>query len=340
MEEPKHSQTASFLEAATVKAAQIRLGGTAGLCMPSSHACPPIFSLGLDMTRQGVARSDIVEVIVIFLASSGESFMLDPLNRFGVTVLRLVLDGEGPEALRDEFETAKNGKPRRAGTDPRPQVFALSHDGKEERIEWADTLVSSCHDLIVRGDEGDGLIVRSTGSIRVVGQVGASSLEAGGYIDVEGCVFGKGTAVIRFGGDFSAAALERAKVFAGGDVRLGTAVDVVELSCAGDLVCEGGTSIIIGGTVKAGGSVRAGTIGGWLCSSTTVAAGDSSLADTPGSQPHRCPNGIVGITVPGTIHERVELSVGQTRMSVNQPLNGVKIREDGFLLRVEACDTL
>jgi hypothetical protein len=253
MESDANNQAESFLEAASIIATEIRLGGITGVGTLPSHECPPIFNLGLDMARQGATRADIVEVIGILLASSGEAFMHDPLTLFSVDALRLVLDGEGPEVLREEFEISIHGKPRRAGTAPRPQVFAVSPDGKEAHVEWADTLVSSHHDIVVRGDVRDGLSVKTTGLIRVVGQVGAASLEAGGDIEVEGCVFGKGKALISCGGDFSAAALERARVSAGGDVHLGAAVDVVELSCAGDLVCERGTSAILGGTFKAGG---------------------------------------------------------------------------------------
>jgi hypothetical protein len=340
VEELKHNQAESFLEMTADIAAQIRLGGFTGLCLPPRLACPPLFNLGLDMARQGAARADIDEVIGIFLASSGEAFMGDPLNRFSVAALGLILDGEGPEALRDEFETAVHGKPRQEFRDRRPPVFAVAPDGKEARVEWAVNLISSRQDLVVRGDVRDGLSMKTTGSIRVAGQVGAANLEAGGGIEVEGCVFGKGKAVLICGGDFSATALERARVSAGGGVSVGAVVEAIELACAGDLVCEGGSSTIVGGTVRAGGSVRAGTIGGPLCTKTFIGAGDPELKGNPDSELHRTPSGGAAITVLGTIHERAMLSVGRSRMQLSKALSGVKIREDSLFLKVEASDAL
>lgn len=292
------------------------------------------------MARKGAARADIVEVIGILMASSGDSFIQDSINRFSITALRLILDGESPETLCEEFETVILGNPRLPDRDRRPPVFMVSPDGKETRIGWTDTTVSNRHDLFIKGDVSDGLSVRSSGSIRVVGQVYAASIDAEGGIEVEGCVFGKGKAIIRCGRDFRAAAFERARLESGGDVHLGAAVEPTLLTCAGDLVCKGGSDVLLGGLIRAGGSVHAGTIGGPLCTRTTVAAGDPSLAKTSGSQPHESQTGNPGIIVTGTIHERTELSVGQSRISLRQAFTGVKIREEGVLLRLEAADAI
>lgn len=319
MEDNALDRAEAFLESATRIAAQIRLGGTTGLSMLPNHAYPPIFNLGLDMARKGAARADIVEVIEILMASSGGSFAHDNINRFSLAALLLVLDGEGPDALREEREAAILGRSRLPGRDRRPPVFEVSPDGIESRLNWIDTRVSSRQDLLIKGNVSDELSVDSSGSFRVVGQVYAAHIEAEGSIKVEGCVFGKGRAVIRCGGDFHAISLERARLESGGDVHLGATVEPIELTCTGDLIFEGGPGVILGGSVRAGGSVHAGMIGGPPCTCTSVSTG-------------------AGITVNGTIHERTEISVGQSRMSLRQALTCVRIREEGFLLRLEAAD--
>ena len=327
MEDTTGTQVEEFLQAASSILTQIRAGGSSGLTTLPSHSCPGVFNLGLEIARQGAARQDIEEIIQILLASSEEAYRLDPLTRFAVAVLWLVLDGEAPGTSRLDRERL-------------PLVFAVSPGGVETPVDWTGAQVSSLQDLVIRGDVRDGLTVKSSRSIRIAGQVGAAYIEAGGGIDVEGCVFGKGKASLRCGDDFRATAFERARLSAGGDVRVGAVVEAVELACGGDLFCEGGSSAILGGEITAGGSIRAGTVGGPFCVQTDLTAGDQSLTEGRRSERSSAASGTAAITVLGTIYERVQLKVGQSRMSVGRQLSGVTIRENGMLLRMEACDAL
>jgi hypothetical protein len=253
-----------------------------------------MMALGLELAVMGAEPDTILKLLELLMRSSGEAFRGDLANRLSLEAVRLILDGEEPGRVRTLLrEKAGMGK----AFDAAPGPIPILDNG----------------DLIVYGNVGDGMAIKAQGSIRVEGQVGAATLEAGVDIVIVGCVHGRGRGRLSCGGELSAGSLERVEAIAGGKVTVASDVVHAKVECGGDFVGTGGA--IVGGSVSAGGAVRAHQLGHYSCGRTAVSA-------------------LSCISVSGDVFMGVDIRIADCRFEVKSVMESVEFRAAGHTITV------
>ena len=128
-------------------------------------------------------------------------------------------------------------------------------------------------DVAITGDVMEGAAVRAGGNVRVVGHVGAATIEAGGKITVSQGIAGGGRGLVSAGGDVDAAFAENAVIRAGGDVIIRKGVLSSDISASGSVTCTQGKGYIIGGITRAGRLIEVRRLGAPTAIETQVMVG-------------------------------------------------------------------
>lgn len=265
-------------------------------------------SMALTMLALGADLDPVVDILVTAARSASTEGESDPFFALAIDAAKACALGYGAAWLDT---TPGAGGLALAPTATGAGGQALEVDG----------------DAVIPGSVADGAVIRASGSIRVAGNVGAATLEAGASATIGGVVHGKDAASISCGGNFLARAVERAQVAAGGDIILRAGASYAALECGGDLDCGGSASRLVGARALAGGSVRAGSIGAPLCDATVVKAGQSSR---DGQEPV--------IDVAGRLHPNVLIELGGRIFSVNEAYDRVSVVIDGPMLRLGSLE--
>ncbi len=102
----------------------------------------------------------------------------------------------------------------------------------------------------IAGTVRSGFAVVAEGDVRIGEIVEAALVSSNGDVTIGGGVKGAGRGVIRSKGRLSAPFIERARVFAVGDMSLGTGAMLSSIKCNAKLVCDRKRSRIVGGEIK------------------------------------------------------------------------------------------
>ena len=102
----------------------------------------------------------------------------------------------------------------------------------------------------IAGSARSGFAVVAEGDVRIGEMVEAALVSSNGNVTIGGGVKGAGRGVIRSKGRLTAPFIERARVFAVGDISLRTGAMLSSIKCNAKLVCDRKRSRIVGGEIK------------------------------------------------------------------------------------------
>ncbi len=131
--------------------------------------------------------------------------------------------------------------------------------------------------LTITGSVSGGFTVEAAGDLVIEGQVNDDAIIlAGGLIHICGIIRSRNT-MVKAGSGLSCSAVEYARIFSGGDVRISDYLLDARLQAEGCIEVSGGKGLIAGGNIELGGSLTAETIGSPANVRTVIAAGINPL---------------------------------------------------------------
>ena len=125
--------------------------------------------------------------------------------------------------------------------------------------------------VYVAGGVRAGCTIKATGSIVIAGVVEASTLIAGGDVEIKSGMQGSGRGTIRASGSVTALYIERGHVIADGSITLDASIHSV-LEAGENIVIKGKRGIIVGGKAFATGHIEVNYIGAVSNTKTEIAA--------------------------------------------------------------------
>ena len=128
-------------------------------------------------------------------------------------------------------------------------------------------------DVLVKGNVNDNFSVRASGTIEIIGFVGAAELDSESGIKIYKGIAGKGRAFINSGGDCISQYVEHATVHAARSVIVSESIIQSHIVAGERVRCAGKRANIVGGTVTAGVQVAAKTIGSDAGTQTKISVG-------------------------------------------------------------------
>jgi hypothetical protein len=298
------------------------------------------FRFGLDLIEAGLDLEAAMEILEILLNSSGAEFRQSPLNQLALEAVRAIALGESPRELHRRTSAAVGRELGSAAPPPGPgparqDIAESGHLHFVGDIDAGMGPIETERSVWIEGDVGDGVSIRTPGYVGIAGHVGAANIEAGGSIQVEGCVQGKGRGRLRCGGDIEVVALERASAEAGGDVRAAAGIRHAEVRSGGRVECSGLAGAILGGSVLAQFSINAARIGGRFCGKTEVALsgpGPDAGVRFPGAAATDSTVSVRERLYPGVI-----VRIGTGSFATRSEFAGVTMRAEGFMVRLDPC---
>jgi hypothetical protein len=128
-------------------------------------------------------------------------------------------------------------------------------------------------DVAITGNVVENAVIRAGGNVRIVGLVGAATIEAGGNITVSQGIVAGGRGLVSARGNVDAAFAENAVIRAGGDVIIRKGVLNSDISASGSVVCTQGRGMIIGGITRAARVIEVRRLGAPTSAETQVIVG-------------------------------------------------------------------
>ncbi len=153
-------------------------------------------------------------------------------------------------------------------------------------------------DVVVKGDVLTDVVIRAGGDITVDGVVEGATLVTTGNIVVRHGVHGKGKAVLEAGGSVISNFIEKAKITAGGDIRVDYMANT-QAYAKKTILATGKKGQIIGGEAFAGEAVDAYRIGNEMGTRTNISVDSEDAGQRM----------LAKIVVHKKLYERVELSI-------------------------------
>ena len=133
--------------------------------------------------------------------------------------------------------------------------------------------------LTITGSVCAGFTVEAAKDLVIEGQVNDDAIIlAGGHIEIAGIIRARNT-IIKAGQGMKCSAVEYARIFSGGDVRIEDYLLDARCQIEGSLEVSGGKGMIVGGTIEVGGSLTAETAGTPANVPTVMAAGINPLLE-------------------------------------------------------------
>jgi hypothetical protein len=298
--------------------------GYSEIQVPPGDDGPSLLRTGIELLAEGQDLEPALELLTTLLRAGGTAFREDPANVFAVEALRCLALGEDPDVIANAAMVILGQETRRVSRHAAVPPIGDLAAGNGPLVVRGDIMrahgpVETDRDIVVIGNVGDGAVLKTAGSVRVSGQVGAARLEAGGDFAVVGCVHGKGSGTIVCGGDVTARSIERANVTATGEVRVSSGIAFATVRCGGGVVCAGeGAGAIVGGTIEAGASVHTGRIGAPSCEMTAL-----SVA---------APDAIISIR--GRLDGTVYVKIGAAWINLHSPLEHVTLSAEQGMISV------
>ncbi|MFH1538173.1 MAG: FapA family protein, partial [bacterium] len=127
----------------------------------------------------------------------------------------------------------------------------------------------------IRGSVLSGFTVKAMGDIQIGGCVEIARIEAGGNISIRQGVLGQEKAILTTRGNLTAKFIDKATVYAEGDIYVDESIIYSKVSSAGEIHLTGKKGYIIGGVVRASKVVRANQLGASLHAPTLIEVGGS-----------------------------------------------------------------
>lgn len=127
-------------------------------------------------------------------------------------------------------------------------------------------------DVIVHGNVHMGSVIRTKGSITVMGNVEGAILVAEKEIQLKSGMQGGGRGYLEAGGDIWGKFFEQTTIRCGGNINVNSMMNC-EVYCTGNVTISGRHGIIVGGSTMAQGNINATVIGNMAEVKTTIAAG-------------------------------------------------------------------
>lgn len=127
----------------------------------------------------------------------------------------------------------------------------------------------------IRGSVISGFTVKAMGDIQIGGCVEIARIESGGNIFVRQGIVGMEKAIVVAKGNVSAKFIDKASVFAEGNIYVEESIMYSSVSSAGEVVLSGKKGYIIGGVVRAGKMLSANQVGTPQHVSTIIEVGGS-----------------------------------------------------------------
>ncbi|HEX3033449.1 MAG TPA: FapA family protein [Bacillota bacterium] len=127
--------------------------------------------------------------------------------------------------------------------------------------------------VVVKGNIGEGFLVKAQGDVEVRGSISGGSVQCEGHLQVKNGIQGVGKGIIRCGGNVFTKFIENATVCADGDIVVGEAVMHSNISAKGSIMVGGRKGVIVGGLARAGSEITAKIVGSNLSTVTELEAG-------------------------------------------------------------------
>ncbi|HKK21597.1 MAG TPA: FapA family protein [candidate division Zixibacteria bacterium] len=123
----------------------------------------------------------------------------------------------------------------------------------------------------VTGDIKAGFELKVDGDLEVSGNVEDSTMDVKGNVMIKGGFFGKGTGILKAGGDIFIKFCEGQKIVAGGNIYVGGEVIGCNVRTKGNVWVKGRKGKIVGGEIRANKEIRAGVLGSEAYTKTLLA---------------------------------------------------------------------
>lgn len=135
-------------------------------------------------------------------------------------------------------------------------------------------------DVIIHGNVHMGSVIRSKGSITVMGNVEGAMLVAENEIQLKSGMQGGGRGYLEAGGDIWGKFFEQSIIRCGGNLNVNSMMNC-EVYCGKNITISGRHGIIVGGSTVAQGDINATVIGNMAEVSTSISAGvnENTLAE-------------------------------------------------------------
>lgn len=127
--------------------------------------------------------------------------------------------------------------------------------------------------VVVRGNVVTGFKVKASGDIRILGNVEAAELEAGGSIEISSGILGHHKGLIKAGVNVKCAYIQDGIVEAAEDVIVTQSIMHSTVRAGSSVICNGPKGLIVGGTTQAGVRVLSRTIGNSMSTTTVIEVG-------------------------------------------------------------------
>jgi uncharacterized protein (DUF342 family) len=127
--------------------------------------------------------------------------------------------------------------------------------------------------VVIRGNVLPGFKIKAFGDIRVLGNVEAADLTAGGKIEIGSGIIGHHKCLIHAGTDVHTTYIHSAHVFAEDNVFVTQSIMHSDIKAGKSIVCNSDKGRIIGGQLQAGESLTARNIGNTMSTPTVVEVG-------------------------------------------------------------------
>lgn len=127
--------------------------------------------------------------------------------------------------------------------------------------------------VIVRGNVPPGFKVEAGGDIHVTGTVEAAILKAGGSIHIALGIVGQNKSVIEASGDLQTTFINQGDVHVGGNIEVGQTIFHSTCTAGGQIICNKGKGLIVGGSTSAIQGIQANEIGNDMQTNTLLFIG-------------------------------------------------------------------
>jgi len=127
----------------------------------------------------------------------------------------------------------------------------------------------------VRGNVISGFTVKAMGDIQVGGCIEMATIECGGNLNVRAGIVGQEKALIMCRGSITAKFIDKATVYADGDILVDESIMYSKVSSSGNVVLAGKKGFIMGGITRATKSVKCNQLGTQTQTVTIVEVGGS-----------------------------------------------------------------
>ncbi|HPG29704.1 MAG TPA: FapA family protein, partial [bacterium] len=174
------------------------------------------------------------------------------------------------DADKQKVFAAKDGEPSLNDAGEVSVNEILSIDGD---VNYSTGNIDFLGSVIIEGRIEDNFTVKAAGDIVVKGNIGKSSVEAGGNIAVDGGIIGKTEGVIKSGKNIYAKFIESSNVFAKQDVICRKMIMHSNIAAGAAVRVSGDRGALIGGLTRVGESVIVNELGAVGAAITTVEAG-------------------------------------------------------------------